>query len=882
MSMSLLNRIVNVFRGERLNRELDEELQSHLEEATELGRSAEEARLAFGSALRAREASRDYKVVAWLDALKADAVFGWRQLLKNRVATGAAVASLALAMGACVSAFRLVDALLWRPLPVESPERLLFLTYSNRDAKVDWGDSFEYPHFRRLREAVREEAELMAISYASRIDITYGSDQEMEKAQRQYVSGWMFPTFGLRPVLGRLLTAADDAKPGAHPQAVLSHDYWRRRFGGDPKILGRTFRAGNDSYEIVGVVESGFTGTETGTLTDIFVPTMMNKRAIEEVGWSWFRIWAQMRPGASEERARQKLEAAMRAFRREKSLNFKDVPQAFTDQYVSAPLRLDPAGSGVSGLQKDYRHSLAILGALAALALLTACFNIANLMTAQAAARAREMALRVSIGAGRRRLVQLVLVESAMVAGAASVLGGLLAWRAAPFVVAAVRAGDNPAQLILPADWRVLGFAALLALAVTCLFGLLPALRASAVRPVSALKGGEGHAGRQRVMKLLVAAQVTFCFLVHFVAGLFVATFDRLSHQPVGFSPERLLVLDTGAKTPQPRQAWDEVAGQLAAVGGVESAALSGWPLLSGNGWSTYILVNGALREDINPYFLGVSPGWLKTMRIPFTQGRDFRPDERQPSVAIVNESFARTFYGGESAVGKFFEKPEGVGKNQRRVRIEIVGMVRDARYRNMREAIMPTAYLPFHGETDPNWGSFLVRTTIDDPMALAQTLRAVVNRTRPEFRVSNVVTQTDLIEMHTVRERLLAMLALFFAGVTLLLAAVGLFGVLNYSVQQRRREIGIRMALGARGAHLARRLTLEVLAMVSAGAAAGLAAGIGSERYLQTLLYQVKVTDTAMLATPLLAIFAAALLASLPPVIRAMRVDPVAMLRAE
>ncbi len=423
--MSLITRIANAFRPDRLIRDLDEEMQSHLDEAAEHGRDPAEARRAFGSVLRQREASREFKLITWLDALRSDVVFGFRQLLKHKIPSAAAVLSLALAIGACVSAFRLVDALLLRPLPVASPERLFVLTYQVRDftGKPDIGDSFEYPHFRRLREAVKDQAELMAIANATRIDLTHGSDQEMEKAYCQYVSGRTFKAFGLKPLLGRLLTSNDDVTPGAHPRAVLSYDYWQRRFGRDPTAVGRFFRLGNDSVEIVGVLERGFTGTETGTLTDVFVPIMMNKAAIEDLGWSWLRTWVQVRPGHSADVVRQTLQAATRAFREEKAKTFTGGQSNRTiEQYVNAPVFLEPASAGVSGLQKEYRQPLAILGVLVALVLLIACANVANLMSAQAAARAREMALRVSIGAGRWRLVQLVLVESVLVALLASAL----------------------------------------------------------------------------------------------------------------------------------------------------------------------------------------------------------------------------------------------------------------------------------------------------------------------------------------------------------------------------------------------------------------------------------------------------------------------------
>ncbi len=542
--MSLWSRIANVLRGERLSREIDEELQSHLAEAIEHGRDPIEVRRAFGSPLRQREESRDIRIAAWLDSLRADAVFGWRQLMKHKVTSVAAILSLALAIGSCTSAFRLIDALLLRPLPVAEPDRLYALAhqYMDRDGKTVTGDMCEYPLFRQMRALVKDQAELIAISGARRIDLTYGSEDATEKAYQQYVSGWMFQSFGLRPALGRLFTENDDLTPGAHPYAVLSYDYWTRRFGQDPKVIGRTFRADGDVYQIVGVAPAPFTGTEPGTVTDLFVPTMMVKQgAIFRSDYRWFRTYVKLKAGVALAPVREKLRPAFRAFLEERVKAFKGMPQRDIDGYLAQTLVLNPAGSGVSGMQRGSGQPLAVLGALVALVLLISCANVANLMTARAAARSREMALRVSIGAGRGRLVQLVLVECAWIAFLAAAVGSLFAWWSAPFVVSMINPPDNPVRLLLPADWRVLGFGLAMALSVTLLFGLAPALRASAVKPVSALKGGDDPHARRRLMHALIAAQVAFCFLVLFVAGLFVATFDRLAQQPTGFSAERLL-----------------------------------------------------------------------------------------------------------------------------------------------------------------------------------------------------------------------------------------------------------------------------------------------------------------------------------------------------
>jgi putative ABC transport system permease protein len=295
-----------------------------------------------------------------------------------------------------------------------------------------------------------------------------------------------------------------------------------------------------------------------------------------------------------------------------------------------------------------------------ALVLLIACANVANLMTAQAAARAREMALRISIGAGRWRLVQLVLVESVWIAFLATAIGALFAWWSAPFIVGMINSPDNPARLALPADWRVLGFGLALALGVTFLFGLAPALRASAVKPVSALRGGEDPHSRRRLMHALIALQVAFCFVVHLAAGLFVATFDRLSHQPTGFSAQRILNLEALTHRPQPPAIWDQVAEHLRAVPGVERVALAGWPLMSGESWVSDIAINGAPPSEVYSDFLSVSPGWVEEMRIPLIDGRDFRATDTNPTAAIVNDAFVKQYLGGENPIGEVVREGGG------------------------------------------------------------------------------------------------------------------------------------------------------------------------------------------------------------------------------
>jgi putative ABC transport system permease protein len=889
--MSLWSRVRNVFGGDRLNRDLDEEMRLHIEEAVAVGRDPAEARRAFGNALELRERSRDFKVVGWLDALVSDVRFGLRQIAKNRVTSGAAILSLALATGASTGAFRLIDAMLLRPLPVAEPNRLFYFVYpfTGDDGLQRDADSWAYPLYRELRDAVVSQADLMGISYASRIDVSYSGGQDMEKATRQYVSGNALGGLGIRPALGRLIVPADDLKPGAHPLAVISYSYWTSRFGRDPGVIGKRLHIGDDPFEIIGVTAEGFTGVETGSITDLFVPMAMNTRSIEEAGWNWFRIWMRPRPGHSAESVRDRLQAVFSAHRRERVKPWAaTMPAERLKEYLDARLEVQTAAHGPSSAQREFGRALAVMGALVGLTLLIACANVANLLTAQGAARAREMALRMSIGAGRGRLLQLVLVESAIVAMSANVLGAAFAYWSAPWVAARVNPPDNPLQLVLPWDWRVLAFMVALTITVTLLFGIAPALRASGVKPMSALRGGEDPHSRRRLAHSLVAAQVAFCFLVHFAAGLFVATFQRISNQPLGFEPQGVLLLETGIKGSQKKSAeqWRQIAGIVASVPGVERAAVCSWALMSGNGWTSSIRLADGRLSQIEPYYLGVSPGFLTTMRIPLIAGRDFterdvfeepKPGKVAATAAIVNQSFARQFFPGENAVGRAFESPE---RQNSVLRYTVVGIIPDLRYRDLREPMRPMAFVPF---AENEWATLAVRASSGlDNRTLAAALRHELSRIHPEFRVSNVSTQSELVRHWSLRERLMATLSTFFAGLSLLLAGIGLYGVLTFSVQQHTREIGLRMALGASPGRVVGGVLVQTLGMLFTGAAAGLAAGIASERFLKSLLYSVNATDLAMLATPLATLLITALVAALPPALSAIRVDPAQALRAD
>jgi putative ABC transport system permease protein len=640
---------------------------------------------------------------------------------------------------------------------------------------------------------------------------------------------------------------------------------------------------------IVGVSPQGFTGTEPGRMTDFFAPATLNDQALNRPGWSWFRIWVRPNDSTSPEQVRQVLQAQVRLDRRE-SLKSpgSDSSGPRIAAYLNEQIQLSSAAAGVSGLQRTFRRPMLILAALVVLVLLIACANVANLLLAQGVARAHEMALRASIGAGRWRLIQLVLVEGALLAACASIAGAVFAWWAAPFVVSLL-AFEPPVQLILSANWRVLGFGVGLTAVVTLLFGLAPALRASAVRPFGALKVRDERHGHRRLVRSLIGVQMAFCLFVVFTAGLFAATLRNLSGRSLGFEPENLAVLEinvTGEK--QPAQVWADVSERVKATPGVENAAFAMWVPLSENRWRAPVSTDGqpSTDEDKSPFFLGVSPAYFSTMRITLLAGRDFRLDDSAQTpegsmlpvsaVGIVNEAFSRAYFDGRNPVGRRVL----VRRVERNIDVpmEIVGLVRDSAYYNVREPMHPTVFVPNDAR---NQAALIVRTT-GDPVTLGPALRRLVTQFRPDFQVMNVATQRAFVQRQMLRERLLATLSLFFAVVALFLASVGLYGVLNYAVIQRRREFGVRMALGARAAHVIRSVTAEVISAVGVGTLVGLGAGLAFGRLIERILFEVKATDPLTITTPLLILAAAAALAALPPALRVVRIDPAQTLRSE
>lgn len=907
--MSWLSRLRNVWRSGRISDEIDAELRFHLDsrvddlirEGWSPRAARREAARRLGGTLGLRERSRDIKLLPSLDAIVQDVRFGLRLLRRHAAVTLAAIASLALAIGASTVAFALLDAIVLRPLPVAHPDELIALTYPAGEeiGRPRESGTFSTPFFERAREATRPAVALFAMSAQFPRPVTFdrgtgaaGEPIEAERVYAQHVSGDTFNILGLRPALGRLITPADDLRPGEHPLAVISYELWRRRFQRDPGVLQRHVTVDDREFQIVGVMEERFTGIEPGVMTDLWLPlTMGNRRALTAGFWNWHYILGRVRPDASREQVAQTLQLAFTNFRQDlvrgAAANAPRPPSPEQiARLIKTPLHVHDAANGPSALREKLQRPLWILALVVALVLLIACSNVANLLIARATARQREMALRISIGAGRGRLVQQVLIESALLAIAACVLGAALAFWSTPFIVQQLGASRDPVRLALGFDWRVLLFLGLVCSAATLMFGVAPALHVSAVAPQDALKSGDGRqSARRGLARLLVAAQVGFCFVVLFIAGLFLLTFQRLVTEDLGFRQGNLVLLGVGAKevahtAEGARAAWQQLQDRVRQVAGVEDASYSNWSLFSGAGWSGSIHVEGRPDDPMDAYFLAISPRFVSTMGMRLIAGRELEPADLRVNdspATVVNQTFATRYFPGQDAVGKRFQT---INDNKPAAR-EIVGVVQDARYDSVREPVPATAYFPLQSASGLTGGTLEVRTSID-PAVLIEMLRREARLAHPAFRLGEATLQSTLVSDTVNRERLLAWLSGFFAIVAILLAAIGLYGVLSYTVLQRTREIGIRIALGARRGGLVRLVVADVLWLIAIGLTGGLAGGWLLTRSLTGLLYQVQPSDAISLMIPIACLLLSTAVAALPPALRAMRVDPLIALRYE
>ena len=824
------------------------------------------------------------RVHARLESAGRDLRLGLRLFRRNAIVTGAAVLSLALALGACLASFSLVDALILRPLPVHRPDRLVYLAFPTHEAERPESDTFNDPLFVRLRDEARGQVDLFAMSTQVMRPVIFPDAQgEKELVRTQYASGDAFERLGVSPAAGRLFSNRDDVSPGTHPVAVISHAFWQRRFGADPSIVGRWFTLDERPFEIVGVTRPEFTGIEPGRPTDVWLPyAMYNPRAFGNFSFNWFRILGRLREGVGIEQTQSVLQPPFMSLRRERmpGLGPGRSPEAVA-RFMATPLYVRTAINGPSPLRRQFERPLWILGGVAALVLLIAVSNIANLYLARSAAREREMALRLSIGAGRGRLIQQMLVESGLVTAVACAFALLFAAAAAPAVVGMLAPPEDPVHLDLRLNWRVAGFAASLALLTTALFGLLPAVRASGVAPLGALKAGDRSITRPALMRPFVAIQVSLALMVLFLGGLLVLSFARLSTVNPGFAAADVLLvsLDPVRRVDgqEQRAALLRLLDRLRTVPGVQAVSAAEFNVL-GRAWTHYVRLPGTPQQPIEVTMAPVTPGYFDTMRIPVVAGRPFadRDVHARPSTSIiVNEAFAARYFSSGTAIGRTVAAR--FGENDDADVHEVVGVVKDTRY-DLRKPAAPTVYIPLRPR-----GAGTIHVRVDgDPGPIASMLREEARAAEPRFRVTTIRPQSAVVDQTLVRERLLALLAGFFAVVGLLLAALGLYGVLSYSVVQRTREIGIRIALGAQRTRIVWTVLADAGVAVIAGAVCGLAGGIYLSRFISALLFEVRPLSFWSLGLPAGTLLLAGLFAAALPAFRATRVDPAIALRWE
>jgi len=881
-----------VIRSGRLNRDLDDEIRFHLEARTEEymreGLSTEEAgaraRRQFGNPTLVRDESRDLKLFPRLESILRDVSFAVRLWRRNRLVTGAALVSLSLAIGACTAAFSLIDALILRTLPVDEPRSLVYVALRTPAEPHD-GLSFNYPLFREMRAATSRHLRLFALSDQGRRDAVFDDSGHVEKVYGQWVSGDAFALLGVKPALGRVLASTDDINPGQHPIAVLSYDFWTRRFGRNPDVLGRWVTIREKPLQIVGVAAHGFTGVEPGIITDVWAPMMMwDDRAISDPDTRWFRIWGRIQAGVAEEQARTVLQTVFSRFARAQVARRPEESRERHDQLLNTRVHLRSAATGPSGLRENFARALWVLGAIAGLVVLIASMNVASLLVARATARQREMAVRASIGAGRSRLIQQALIESLLLAFTACALGGFLSAIATPKLVSMISTSATTVRLDVRPDWRVFAFLGGMGLLVTFVFGLAPLRHASAAQPANALRSGGGrHATRAGSFRPLVAAQIAFSFVVLFLGGLCLTSFLKLLRTDLGFDTNDLALASVTVASPahdagQALASWISLLERLEHTPGIESASFSRWGLFAGSGRNKSVRIPSRPIDAYAPWYLQVSPGFLRTMGIPLVAGRDLdwrdaRPE--LPGAVVVNESFARRYFPGESPLGKRFFRIDG---GSTLVAQDVIGVARDAKYTSIREPAPPTVYEPFRPE---NAAVIQVRTRLEMGALLA-SMRAEVPRAHAAFRLADLTLQSTLVDNHLVRDRALAVLSAFFSVVAGVLVIVGVYGLLSYTVLQRTREIGIRLALGARPMQVVALVLWGIGGMTLIGVAIGAAGAALTGRFMTAMLFEVSPTDPWNIAFPLLCLLLACAFAVVIPAQRAARIAPTTALTVE
>ena len=893
----------NVFRSERLNHELDDELVHHLSEAADrlMARGVPRpealriATLRLGNYSIQKETTRDMNIAAWLDQTRADLLYGLRQLRANPAFTAVAVLSLALGIGANTAIFQLVNAIRLKTLPVHDPQQLATIKYARPSHRSGWGSSrsaeFTYAQWQQLQAEHEPFSDVLAFS-AARLNLTRGGQPRF--AEALYVSGNFFQVLGVSPVFGRTFTTQDDSTT-CNAGAVISYAFWQREFGADPQVLGRKLSLDGYSVPVVGVTPPNFFGVEVGSRYDVAVPICADRLISESsriptrIGW-WLSVMGRLKPGVTLKEATAYLRA------HSPQLMQATLPTEYNPgmakQFLTNKLEAVDGQTGVSDLREEYERPLYLLLAISGLVLLIACANLANLLLARATARESEIAVRLAIGASRIRVVRQFLVESLLLATFGTLLGAALAIGLSRSLIALISSSQNHVYVDTAMDWRVLGFAAALAILTCMLFGLLPALRATHLSPASAMRssGRSATASRERfsLRRALVITQVALSLVLLVGALLFVRSFRKLLTNDPGFQAEGILSVGVDfGKAPiakdQRQNVFRELREKFSAIPGVVSVAQVGSTPVSDSSWDQDIGVEGApaAGSQKKSWFNRTSPGYFRTMGTRLIAGRDFNDHDTLSGakVAIINEEFGRKFFPGKNPVGHTFRIDSQAGKPE--PLFQIVGVVENTKYHSLREDFIPIGFFPVEQDETPDSGANFLLRIAGSPSSVIRSTKAAVASINSsmgiEFRPLSEQLSDSLL-----RERLMAMLSAAFGLLAALLATLGLYGVIAYMVARRRKEIGIRMALGADRSGVVRLVLREAALLLAIGLAAGVALSLWAGQLAGALLYGVQPRDALSLVSGCLLLSAIALIASYLPARRAAADDPMSALRTE
>jgi putative ABC transport system permease protein len=832
-----------------------------------------------------------------MNTLWQDLRYSLRLLRKNLSFTAVAILMLALGIGANTAIFQLINAVRLRTLPVKSPQELVEVRIADttgvRGGWSSWHATATNPLWEQIRDRQQSFSDILA--WGSDRWVNLASGGEARFAQTVWVSGDFFNTLGVQPILGRGFTKSDDERGCGSSGTVISYSFWQHEFAGDPSVIGKMVRLEGRPFEIIGVTPASFFGLEVGQSFDVALPICARQILYPEDGaltdgthW-WLSVVGRLKPGWSVDQATASLNAiSSGVFEASLTSNY---PAESVKSYLAFKLSAVPVGTGVSQLREAYGDPLWLLLAIAGLVLLVACANLANLMLARASAREREIAVRVALGASRLRLIRQLLVESLLLAAAGATLGALIAGDLSRFIVSFISTEGDGLFVALETDWHVAAFTTVVAILTCALFGLAPAVRVTRLAPNTILNaGGRGlTASRERfgLRRALVVSQVALSLVLVVGALLFSRSLRKLMTLDAGFQQNGLMVAyvnPVDMKIPPDRRLAfkRELLDRVRSVPGVEAAAETNVVPLSGTSWSNKLWIAGSNPEQgADSHISLISADYFKTMGTTLAAGRDF--DERDtlnsPKVAIVNESFARQFTNGANPIAARFWIEATPTEPQ--TLYEIVGLTTDAKYRDLREDFAPVFFRAMSQNSRAGQFTQLVLRSNSDPSAILSAAKHAIHEINPAIVVTSGVFKSQ-VENSLLRERLMAMLSGFFGVLALLLACIGLYGMMSYSVAGRTNEIGIRMALGAKPRDVLWLILRETLVLVGAGVTAGLVASLSVTSLGSSLLFGLSPADPVSICVAVVVMLAVAAVAGYIPARRATKVDPMVALRYE